>query len=90
MARTNCFIFYAPHTGKEIDGDLDGHLGYAGVYVNIVLPSLNVGTVGGGTYLATQRECLNLIGCDEKVDQIFLFPLIGRAKLIIIISVNVK
>ena len=73
-----------------MDENLDGDVGYAGVYVNIVLPSLNVGTVGGGTYLATQRECLNLIGCNEKVNRIFLFPLIWKGKLIVIISVKVK
>ncbi len=30
---------------------------------SITLPNLIVGTVGGGTHLATQRECLELIGC---------------------------
>ena len=36
------------------DGDL---------YVSITIPSLIVGTYGGGTGLATQRECLELLGC---------------------------
>ncbi|ADN35320.1 3-hydroxy-3-methylglutaryl Coenzyme A reductase [Methanolacinia petrolearia DSM 11571] len=34
-----------------------------GVYVSVTLPSLQVGTVGGGTGLDTQREALNLLGC---------------------------
>lgn len=34
-----------------------------GVYVSVTLPSLQVGTVGGGTGLDTQRECLSLLGC---------------------------
>ncbi|MBN2733557.1 MAG: hydroxymethylglutaryl-CoA reductase (NADPH) [Methanomicrobiaceae archaeon] len=34
-----------------------------GVYVAVTLPSLQVGTVGGGTGLETQRECLELLGC---------------------------
>jgi hydroxymethylglutaryl-CoA reductase (NADPH) len=34
------------------------------LYVSVTLPSLTVGTIGGGTYLPTQRECLKLIGCD--------------------------
>lgn len=38
----------------------------AGVYVSIALPSLNVGTVGGGTSLATQKECLDLVECYGK------------------------
>jgi hydroxymethylglutaryl-CoA reductase (NADPH) len=32
-------------------------------YYSITLPSLIVGTYGGGTGLATQRECLELLGC---------------------------
>jgi hydroxymethylglutaryl-CoA reductase (NADPH) len=31
--------------------------------VNVCLPNLVVGTVGGGTGLPTQRECLELLGC---------------------------
>ena len=38
-----------------------------GVYVCLTLPSLVVGTVGGGTNLATQKECLALMGCSGKV-----------------------
>lgn len=34
-----------------------------GLYVSVTLPNLIVGTVGGGTSLPTQRECLELIGC---------------------------
>ncbi|MEP7217893.1 MAG: hydroxymethylglutaryl-CoA reductase, partial [Bacteroidota bacterium] len=37
-----------------IDGDL---------YVCVTRPNLIVGTVGGGTGLPTQRECLDLLGC---------------------------
>jgi len=32
-------------------------------YFSITIPSLIVGTYGGGTALATQRECLELLGC---------------------------
>lgn len=34
------------------------------LYVSVTLPSLTVGTVGGGTGLPTQRECLKMIGCE--------------------------
>lgn len=34
------------------------------LYVSVKLPSLLVGTVGGGTHLATQNECLSLLGCN--------------------------
>jgi hydroxymethylglutaryl-CoA reductase (NADPH) len=36
------------------------------LYVTVTLPSLMVGTVGGGTELPTQKECLQLIGCRGK------------------------
>jgi hydroxymethylglutaryl-CoA reductase (NADPH) len=32
-------------------------------YYSVTIPSLIVGTYGGGTGLATQRECLELMGC---------------------------
>jgi hydroxymethylglutaryl-CoA reductase (NADPH) len=32
-------------------------------YINVTLPNLIVGTVGGGTDLPTQRECLEMLGC---------------------------
>ncbi len=34
-----------------------------GVYVAVTLPSLQVGTVGGGTSIACQHEALSLLGC---------------------------
>jgi hydroxymethylglutaryl-CoA reductase (NADPH) len=33
------------------------------VYASVTLPNLIVGTVGGGTYLPTARECLGMLGC---------------------------
>lgn len=33
------------------------------MYISITIPSLIVATYGGGTGLATQRECLELLGC---------------------------
>jgi hydroxymethylglutaryl-CoA reductase (NADPH) len=33
------------------------------LYLSITIPSLIVATYGGGTGLATQRECLELLGC---------------------------
>ncbi len=34
-----------------------------GLYVSVTLPNLIVGTVGGGTGLPTQRECLEMMDC---------------------------
>ncbi|MFK2900002.1 hydroxymethylglutaryl-CoA reductase [Dyella jejuensis] len=33
------------------------------VYVNLTMPGLLIGTVGGGTGLPQQRQCLELMGC---------------------------
>jgi hydroxymethylglutaryl-CoA reductase (NADPH) len=33
------------------------------LYISITIPSLIVATHGGGTGLATQRECLQVLGC---------------------------
>ncbi|MCX9080692.1 MAG: hydroxymethylglutaryl-CoA reductase (NADPH) [Candidatus Methanoperedens sp.] len=33
-----------------------------GLYCSVTLPSLNVGTVGGGTRISTQQECLDIMG----------------------------
>lgn len=33
------------------------------LYASVTLPNLIVGTVGGGTHLPTQRDCLDMMGC---------------------------
>lgn len=33
------------------------------LYISVTLPNLIVGTVGGGTSLPTQKECLEIMGC---------------------------
>ncbi len=38
------------------------------LYISVTLPSLEVGTVGGGTRLPTQREALRLLGCEGSGD----------------------
>lgn len=45
------------YTELTADGDL---------YLSITIPSLIVATHGGGTGLATQRECLEVLGCYGK------------------------
>lgn len=42
------------HTEVTRDGDL---------YISITIPSLIIATYGGGTSLATQKECLELLDC---------------------------
>ena len=36
------------------------------IYMSLTIPSLIVATYGGGTGLATQRECLDVLGCVGK------------------------
>lgn len=38
-------------------------VGAGDLYISVTLPNLIVGTVGGGTDLPTQRECLEMLGC---------------------------
>ena len=51
MAESSAGILFGEITP---DGDL---------YISLTIPSLIVATYGGGTGLATQRECLEVMGC---------------------------
>ncbi|AAY80694.1 hydroxymethylglutaryl-CoA reductase (NADPH) [Sulfolobus acidocaldarius] len=60
-------IFLA--TGQDIAQVVESSMGYTwtevrenGLYISITLNSLEVGTVGGGTRLPTQREALSIMG----------------------------
>jgi len=54
VAESSAGILYAEKTAEE------------SLYISITIPSLIVGTYGGGTGLATQRECLEMLGCYGK------------------------
>ena len=51
VSESSAAVLYAEHTD---DDDL---------YLSITIPSLIVATYGGGTGLATQKECLEMLGC---------------------------
>jgi hydroxymethylglutaryl-CoA reductase (NADPH) len=61
-------------TGQDVANLAEGSAatGYVEVtkggdlYSSITIPSLIVATYGGGTHLATQRECLEVMGCYGK------------------------
>ncbi len=61
-------------TGQDVACVSEAHVGITrmevsdtgDLYVAITLPALVVGTIGGGTGLPTQRECLDLLGCSGK------------------------
>jgi hydroxymethylglutaryl-CoA reductase (NADPH) len=58
-------------TGQDVANIAESHaaisylqpLDNGDLYWSITLPSLIVGTCGGGTGLATQRQCLEMLGC---------------------------
>jgi len=57
-------------------------LAEGGLYVSLTLPALSVATVGGGTGLGTQRECLEMLGCygsgkSKKLAEIVAAGLLG-------------
>ncbi len=54
VAESSAGILYTELTEKQ---DL---------YISLTIPSLIVATYGGGTALATQRECLEILGCYGK------------------------
>ncbi|MBT4646731.1 hydroxymethylglutaryl-CoA reductase (NADPH) [archaeon] len=56
-------------TGQDMAHTVDGSIGFTtiekvddGVLFGVTISSLQVGTVGGGTGVATQKECLDLLG----------------------------
>lgn len=63
-------IFIA--TGQDVAQVVESSMGYTwteitsngDLYVSVTLPSLEVGTVGGGTRLPTQREALRILGVE--------------------------
>lgn len=60
-------IFIA--TGQDLAQIVESSMGYTwaelrdrDLYISVTLPSLEVGTIGGGTWLPTQREALSILG----------------------------
>jgi hydroxymethylglutaryl-CoA reductase (NADPH) len=51
------------------------------LYLSITIPSLIVATYGGGTGLATQRECLEMLGCYGR-DRVMKFAEIVAATVL--------
>jgi hydroxymethylglutaryl-CoA reductase (NADPH) len=77
-------------TGQDMAQVVEGSLGITtaemedkDLYFSIYLPSLMVGTVGGGTGLATQKEGLGILGLDKvkKGDGLRLAEIIGGGVL---------
>lgn len=69
VANGLCALFMA--TGQDVACIAEAAVGITrmeltaegGIYASVTLPGLIVGTVGGGTGLSTQRECLEMMDC---------------------------
>ncbi len=59
VAESSAGIIYTELVSRPEDDQKD-------LYISITIPSLIVATHGGGTNLATQAECLNMLGCIGK------------------------
>lgn len=77
---TNLVNFFAgifTATGQDIASISESAIGQFelyeeenGIYCSMSLPSLVIGTIGGGTSLLNQQDCLKMIACDGK-DHVF-------------------
>ena len=76
-------------TGQDAAQVVEGSMGITtaevdknDLYFSVYLPSVMVGTVGGGTRLATQKEALGILGLsNKKGDAIKLAEVVGGAVL---------
>lgn len=80
-------------TGQDIACVHESSIGYLkarqtedDLVVSVFLPSLVIGTVGGGTQLPTQAECLALMGCSGSGKVFRLAEIIAAACLALDIS----
>jgi hydroxymethylglutaryl-CoA reductase (NADPH) len=77
-------------TGQDLAHVADGSLGMTtaelennNLYICVYLPSLMIGTIGGGTQLACQKQALSILGLDKikTGDSIRLAEVIGAGVL---------
>jgi hydroxymethylglutaryl-CoA reductase (NADPH) len=75
-------------TGQDEAHIVEGSLGITvaecvddGLYFSITLPDVPIGTVGGGTRVETQKECLNMIGCYGDGKSLKFAEIVGGAVL---------
>lgn len=75
-------------TGQDEAHIVEGSLGITvaecvddGLYFSITLPDVPLGTVGGGTRVETQKECLNMIGCSGGGKALKFAEIVGGAVL---------
>lgn len=76
-------------TGQDLAHIAEGSMGITtmetvkgGLYVNVHLPDLMMGTVGGGTSLATQKEALSIMGTKNIPEILAAAVLAGEISLL--------
>ena len=79
-------IFLA--TGQDEAHIVEGSIGITvaeseedGLYFSVTLPDVPLGTVGGGTRVETQRECLEMLGCCGSGKALKFAEIVGGAVL---------
>lgn len=79
-------IFLA--TGQDEAHIVEGSIGITvaeaednGLYFSVTLPDVPLGTVGGGTSVETQRECLEMIGCSGSGKALKFAEIVGGTVL---------
>lgn len=76
-------------TGQDIAHVVEGSLGMTtseilpsgDLYFSIYLPSILIGTVGGGTHLPAQKECLSIMGLNSEGDMVKFAQVVGTSVL---------
>ncbi|AEH07314.1 hydroxymethylglutaryl-CoA reductase (NADPH) [Methanothermococcus okinawensis] len=75
-------------TGQDEAHIVEGSMGITvaecvddGLYFSVTLPDVPIGTVGGGTRVETQKECLEMIGCRGGDKALKFAEIVGGAVL---------
>jgi hydroxymethylglutaryl-CoA reductase (NADPH) len=58
---SNCLTMMEPTNSGKDNGE-EGEEGEEDLLISVTMPSIEVGTVGGGTHLAGQKACLDMLG----------------------------
>lgn len=80
-------------TGQDVAHVTEGSVGITtmekisgGLYVNVYLPDVMLGTVGGGTDLPTQKEALSMVGTNKIAEILGAVVLAGEISLLASLS----
>ena len=84
----NCISAVFLACGQDIADISSSHVAYSNfvavqedLYAEVYIPSLVIGTVGGGTGKGAQKECLEIMGCSGSNKVLKFAEIIGAAAL---------